>query len=125
VDPISGTLFYSMFLMLGYFLLVNILLAILIDAYTSLGTELSDASSKDTVNMGIVEEMVATLRLRLYIGVHGVRTPLLQPRSTCSMHHAVRFAQPVLGSAWEQRTRLSHFSDIDLVLMFGARGLYI
>lgn len=71
VDPISGTLFYSMFLMLGYFLLVNILLAILIDAYTSLGTELSDASSKDTVNMGIVEEMVATLRLRLYIGVHG------------------------------------------------------
>jgi hypothetical protein len=30
VDPVSGTLFYAMFLMLGYFLLVNILLAILI-----------------------------------------------------------------------------------------------
>jgi len=67
VDPISGTLFYALFLMLGYFLLVNILLAILIDAYTSLGAELSETAKKDKLDLSVIAELWMQVRMRFFI----------------------------------------------------------
>jgi len=60
VDVYMGTVFYFFFLIIAYFLLVNILLAILIDAYTALNEENRRLYELelDTLNVKIPREIV-------------------------------------------------------------------
>mmetsp|Transcript_29719 Transcript_29719/g.57148 ORF Transcript_29719/g.57148 Transcript_29719/m.57148 type:complete len:868 (+) Transcript_29719:82-2685(+) len=53
VDTTSGVMFYFLFLLIAYFLLVNILLAILLDSYNALQMENSRLEEREQDNIGM------------------------------------------------------------------------